>query len=777
LTPTTLATAPPSGIGTSIRAIIIVIGILIVGMWAVVGLSIVNSRRATLDDVRSEGRNLMIAFREEVALILRGVEAQANHLAERMRREPGNFDLYAWGQEILPISPGMADAGIADPVGRLRWSTLEPHPQAVDISDRAHFRVHLDGKFNGLYIGPSIVGRITGLATLPMSRRVEAQDGTFLGVLVMLLSPASLTRLPQSIDLGPHGSITLSGLDDIIRARFAVDSPDGTRGIGTSIAGGPRPADMAADAEGAFERVSVFDGVPRLYVYGRVGGYPLVVTVGLELDQKLAAWRTLAAIIIALALGATVLLAGLAAYLIRQIFRDARTVRATTLQITHSAEHDFLTGLPNRMLLNDRISQAIAVAQRRTNKVAVLFLDLDGFKHVNDSLGHPIGDKLLQSIATRLTTCVRRSDTISRQGGDEFVAVLSDVNQPEDAAIAARKILQAVAEAHSVGQHDLHITTSIGISVYPDDGQDAETLVKNADTAMYQAKENGRQSYRFFTPAMNVRAVERQAIEGDLRRALERHEFVLHYQPKINLKTGTITGAEALLRWTHPARGAVPPAEFIPVAEDCGLILPIGAWVLRQACEQARAWIDAGLPATPISVNVSPMEFRAENFLENLFTTLRETGLDPRLLEVELTESVLMKHAESAASILRTLRKEGVRVAIDDFGTGYSSLSYLRKFPVDTLKIDQSFVRQISTAGEDTAIVTAVISMARSLGLLVVAEGVETAEEAAFLRVHECDEAQGYYFNRPVPPDQFANLLRIGIPEASFPVEQPLVMS
>ena len=296
------------------------------------------------------------------------------------------------------------------------------------------------------------------------------------------------------------------------------------------------------------------------------------------------------------------------------VFRDVSAARAMALQMAHSAEHDFLTGLPNRMLLNDRVNQAIALAPRHKKKVAVLFLDLDGFKHINDSLGHPIGDKLLQSVAKRLMDCVRGSDTVSRQGGDEFVVLLSEVEQSEDAAITARRMLQAVAEAHSIDQHDLHVTTSIGVSVYPDDGLDAETLIKNADTAMYQAKENGRQSYQFFKPAMNVRAVERQSIEESLRRALERQEFALHYQPKVNLRTGEITGAEALMRWTHPTRGPVSPDEFIPVAEDCGLILPIGNWVLREACRQARAWVDAGLPLATMAVNISAMEFRDERF-------------------------------------------------------------------------------------------------------------------------------------------------------------------
>jgi diguanylate cyclase (GGDEF)-like protein/PAS domain S-box-containing protein len=339
------------------------------------------------------------------------------------------------------------------------------------------------------------------------------------------------------------------------------------------------------------------------------------------------------------------------------VFRDVSAARAMTAQIAHTAQHDFLTGLPNRMLLNDRVGQAIAAAQRHEKQVAVLFLDLDGFKHINDSLGHPIGDKLLQSIASRLVECVRGADTVSRQGGDEFVVLLSELEQSEDAVHTARRMLQVVAEAHSIDQHDLHVTTSIGVSVYPDDGLDAETLIKNADTAMYQAKENGRQSYRFFKPAMNVRAVERQSIEESLRRALERNEFTLHYQPKIDLRTGAITGAEALLRWTHPTHGLVSPARFIPVAEDCGLILPIGAWVLREACGQARAWVDAGLPVATMAVNVSAMEFQNENFLRNLTAILAETGLDPSSLELELTESVLMRRAESTASILQSVRE------------------------------------------------------------------------------------------------------------------------
>jgi len=449
------------------------------------------------------------------------------------------------------------------------------------------------------------------------------------------------------------------------------------------------------------------------------------------------------------------------------VFRDVSVARAMAQKISHTAEHDSLTGLPNRLLLNDRISQAVASARRHRKQVAVLFLDLDGFKHINDSLGHPVGDKLLQSIATRLAAVVRGADTVSRQGGDEFVILLPDLEHAEDAAIMAGRILRDVANPHLVDQYELHVTTSIGVSVFPDDGMDAETLIKNADTAMYQAKENGRQSVQFFMPAMNARAVERQSIEEGLRRALERGEFTLHYQPKISVRTGAITGAEALIRWTHPSRGPISPAKFIPIAEDCGLILPIGRWVLRHAAEQAQAWVTAGLRPTTMAVNVSAVEFRDDDFLRGLFAILAESGFDPRALELELTESVFMKRVASTQFILQTLRKAGVQVALDDFGTGYSSLSYLRKFPIDALKIDQSFVRQIGNGDEDAAIVTAVIGMARSLNLRVVAEGVETFEELEFLHAHHCEEAQGYYFGRPMPAGQFAKLLEAGIsPEA-----------
>ncbi len=440
----------------------------------------------------------------------------------------------------------------------------------------------------------------------------------------------------------------------------------------------------------------------------------------------------------------------------------AEQVQAAKVKLDYLAHYDVLTNLPNRILLNDRLIQAIELAHRLGKQLAVMFIDLDQLKHINDSLGHAIGDHLLQSVAQRLLGCVCESDSISRQGGDEFVLLLPYVEHVEDAQRTAQKMLAALALPHQIGGHDLHITASIGISIYPDDGQNAETLIKNADTAMYHVKENGRNNYKFFEQDMNVRAVERQSIEASLRRALERQEFVLFYQPKINLHSGAIVGVEALIRWQHPERGLLLPAQFVPIAEDCGLILPIGRWVLREACLQARAWLQAGLPVINIAVNTSALEFRARDFLDNICTILEETEMQPRCLEIELTESVLMLDTESTYSILHEIAELGIKLAIDDFGTGYSSLSYLRQFPINTLKIDQSFVNQITSNPDDNAIVTSVISLSKSLKQDVIAEGVETPEQCAFLLTQNCDEGQGYYFGRPMGAEALATLLQTG---------------
>ncbi len=441
------------------------------------------------------------------------------------------------------------------------------------------------------------------------------------------------------------------------------------------------------------------------------------------------------------------------------VFHDVSESRAMALEMAHLAQHDFLTGLPNRLLLTERFSHAIGLAQRHKKQVGLLFLDLDNFKHINDSLGHAIGDQLLQSVANRLVACVRATDMVCRQGGDEFVILLDEIGQPQDAAHVAETLRAALDVPHLIDGHELHISLSIGISIFPDDGTDVDVLMQNADTAMYHAKASGRNNYQFFKADMNIRAVRRRLVEGSLRRALRQGEFLLHYQPKIDLVSGTMTGAEALIRWQDPEHGLVYPAQFVPIAEENGLIVPVGRWVLREACRQVQAWLDAGLRAVPVAVNISAVEFRHEDFLDGVALILKETGLDPSYLELELTESILMHDAESSATVLEALKVMGVQLAIDDFGTGYSSLSYLKRFPIDTLKIDQSFVRDIATDADDATIVDAVIGMGRNLKQRVIAEGVETHEQLAFLQDRQCDVGQGFHFSHPVAAADFARLL------------------
>jgi diguanylate cyclase (GGDEF)-like protein/PAS domain S-box-containing protein len=446
--------------------------------------------------------------------------------------------------------------------------------------------------------------------------------------------------------------------------------------------------------------------------------------------------------------------------------RDITEQKRAEEQIRHMAQHDALTELPNRMLLHDRIGQAIAQAQRNRGVLALLFIDLDRFKTVNDSLGHPVGDRLLKTVAERLVACTRGSDTIARIGGDEFVVLLSDLDQPEDARYVSQKVLDALSEPVTINGHELKVTPSVGICAYPHDGEDVETLMRNADTAMYHAKQMGRNNYQFFTQAMNDAAQERLLLENDLRHAVERGEFLLHFQPMLDLKTGVIVGLEALVRWRHPTRSMVPPAEFVPAAEETGLIGPIGEWVLTHACTQVRAWHDAGYPHLHVSVNCSAQQFQRGGFVDTVRRILRETGLPAPCLELEITESVIIQHSQEVMGRFQALEDMGVRISIDDFGTGYSSLSYLKRIAVHQLKIDQSFVRDIHSDPDDAAIVSAIIAIAHSLGLEVVAEGVETPEQLAFLRALGCDSAQGYYFSRPVPPEEFAELLAGWKPQA-----------
>lgn len=424
------------------------------------------------------------------------------------------------------------------------------------------------------------------------------------------------------------------------------------------------------------------------------------------------------------------------------------------------ATHDPLTNLPNRLLFSDRLTQRLADARRQKQALAVMYLDLDRFKIINDTLGHNLGDLLLKEVAQRLLHCLRDSDTLARMGGDEFTIILTNIESTDNATIVAEKVLDSLSGPFFLAGRELFISASIGISLYPSDGTDVETLVKNADTAMYRAKEQGRNMYQLYTESLNTAALEWMTLENSLRKALERQEFLVYYQPRVDMHTERILGTEALVRWQHPEYGIVPPAQFIPLAEETGLIMPISEWVLHAACLQNKAWQDAGFEPMTIAVNISARQFQQENLVKTITDTLAKTDLRPEHLDLELTESTLMQDPDAAIAVLRELKSMGIRVSIDDFGTGYSSLSYLKRFPVDAVKIDRSFVRDITTNPDDAAIAGAVVAMAHSLKLNVIAEGVETLEQLEFLRNIKCNEMQGYFVSPPVPVDDLNHILR-----------------
>jgi diguanylate cyclase (GGDEF)-like protein/PAS domain S-box-containing protein len=447
------------------------------------------------------------------------------------------------------------------------------------------------------------------------------------------------------------------------------------------------------------------------------------------------------------------------------IVEDISSRKGAEERIQYLATHDGLTGLPNRVMFQQLLGLSIETARRYGRRLAVLFIDLDRFKVINDTLGHEAGDVLLREIGARLGEVLRASDVVARLGGDEFVVLLQEINDPAQAASVARNILNVVMKPVVILGQECRVTASIGVCLHPDDGQDDQSIMKHADMAMYLAKEEGKNNFQFFTSRMKPHSIERLTLETNLRRALELEEFSLHYQAKVNFRSGAITGVEALLRWHNPELGSVAPARFIPLAEETGLIVPIGKWVLRTACAQSVAWQKQGLPAVRMSVNLSMRQMNDEGLVREIESVLAETGLKPDLLELEVTESTIMHNAERAARVLTAIKQLGVRLAIDDFGTGYSSLAHLKRFPIDTLKVDRSFIREVPNDAEDRAIAEAIIAMGKTLSLTVVAEGVETPEQQAFLRERLCDEMQGYYFSTPVAAQDFAELLRSHSPQ------------
>jgi diguanylate cyclase (GGDEF)-like protein len=609
----------------------------------------------------------------------------------------------------------------------------------------------------------------TGEGKLDFSRRLNTPDGTFDGLVIVAVDANYFVSGYDTARLGERGVLGLLGADGVFRVRrtgdavYSGDTVDYT----SAVAGDD-------DAAATVSR-SRWDGAQRWTSARELYGFPLAVLVGLSVDEQMArahaqtraylTWAAVGSIAVAVLAG---LLGRLSWQLLEGRRRESETKLEHAQRVEYLAYHDGLTGLPNRSMFSRLLTKSISEAHRYNRQLAVAFLDLDRFKQINDTLGHEAGDQLLQEVALRLRGCVRDSDTVARLGGDEFVVLLPELADGKYAAMVAQKILLQIAREFTLIGQEFRVTASIGISTYPQDGLDEQTLTKNADIAMYQAKAEGKNNFQFYSEKLNAHSLQRLALESSLRHALERNEFVLNYQAKRDIASGRITGMEALLRWEHPDLGTVGPMEFIPVAEETGLIIPIGKWVLKTACMQSVEWRNQGLPALNIAVNLTPRQFCDESLLADVTSILDATGMDPHHLEIEITESLLIHDVENTLRILTGLKALGIRIAVDDFGTGYSSLAMLQKFPLDTIKIDRSFMRAIVGTPQDTGLADAIIAMGKSLSLTVVAQGVETREQAEHLRLHECNELQGFYFKKPLPADEFTRLLLDQAPDITY---------
>jgi diguanylate cyclase (GGDEF)-like protein len=710
-------------------------------------------------------RELLGTYEAQVVRALREIDLTLNLVKYWPERRAGHHTLADLEDRGLLPSDLLFVVSIADRDGAIVDST---RPPGKHVADQEAFRKQHDSDV--LVIGQLPRGP-TGEAKLEFSRRLNDANGAFDGAVFVSVDVNYFVSGYEPAKLGEHGVLGLLGGDGIFRVRRtgdAVFSGDAIDYMST-VAG--------ADAEDTDASVSTspWDGTQRWTGARELYGFPLAVLVGLSVDENMATahaqtrvymwWATLASVGVVVL---TVLLGRMSWQLVQGRLRESEAKLAHAQRVEYLAYHDGLTALPNRSMFSKLLSQRISEAHRYDRQLAVAFLDLDRFKQINDTLGHEAGDQLLQEVAVRLKACVRDTDTVARLGGDEFVVLLPDLGDEKYAAVVAQKILVVIAKAFTLIGQEFRVTASIGISTYPQDGLDEQTLTKNADIAMYQAKAEGKNNFQFYSEKLNANSLERLALESSLRHALERNEFLIHYQAKRDIASGRITGMEALLRWKHPDLGIVAPMQFLPVAEEMGLIIPLGKWVLKTVCSQCVTWQKQGLPALSIAVNLTARQFGDDSLLADVTAILTTTGMDPHLLEIELAEGLLMHDVENALRILTGLKALGIRIAIDDFGTGYSSLATLQRFPLDTIKIDRSFVQAVTGAADDTGLADAVIAMGKSLSLTVVAQGVETSEQAEFLRTHACDELQGFYFQRPLPADDFEQLMRNQSAEVTF---------
>jgi diguanylate cyclase (GGDEF)-like protein len=740
--------------------------LLLTGVWAMT-FGIARVRHAAAEQAAAASNaELLDTYEAQVVRALRDIDQTLNLVKFWHERGLGRRGLEELRDHGLLPPDLVFVVSVSDAAGAIVDST-RPGPQA-SVATEDYFL----GQRGGATLLVGRVGRGAGTdAQVHFSRRLNGADGAFDGIVIVAVDAAYFVSGYETSTLGEQGVLGLLGTDGIYRVRRT-----GQRVSYGELVDYAKV--MAQEESGAATPVVSRDGaegVPHWMRTRELYGFPLAIVVGLGVDEQLAGavrdtrqyvWRAALASVAIVVLSA--LLGRLSWQLMQSRLREREASLAHAERVEYLAYHDGLTGLPNRSMFSKLLSQSIIEARRYERTLAVAFLDLDRFKQINDSLGHEAGDQLLQEVAVRLRSCVRASDTVARLGGDEFVVLLPEICHSDDAAFVAQKILAVVAKPFTIIGQEFRVTVSIGISTYPADGLDEQTLTKNADIAMYQAKEGGKNNFQFYAVARNVNSLERLTLEAGLRNALVRQEFHLLYQAKRDIVSGRVTGMEALLRWQHPDLGTVAPNQFLAVAEESGLIVPIGRWVLKTACLQNVAWQKRGLPSQCIAVNLTARQFYDEALIPDVCAILKATGMEPNFLELEFTEALLINRVEDTLRILTALKTLRIRIAIDNFGTGYSSLATLQKFPLDTIKIDRSLISDITGPADDTRLANAIIAIGKSLSVTVVAQGVETRDQADYLRTHACDELQGFYFERPLPAEESTRLLLAQAPEITY---------
>jgi diguanylate cyclase (GGDEF)-like protein len=738
---------------------------LLAVIWATT-ISVIRVKHVDAEHAAAvSSRELLSTYQAQIVRALREIDQTLSLVKYWRERVGGPGRLSELADKGLLPPELLFVVSIADRNGAIVDSTRPG--ETPNVANEDYFRGQRAGE--SFFIGQLPPGT-TGSGKLHFSRRLDAK-GAFDGVVIVAVAAAYFVSGYETAKLGEHGELGMLGTDGVFRVRRTGDSVFSGE-VADYDAIVPKAGSAEAQVTVSTDR---WDGVRRWSVARELYEFPLAVLIGLSADEQAAAaegdareylWRAALGSVVALLLLA--LLGRMSWQLSQSRLREGDSELLHAQRVEYLAYHDALTGLPNRSMFSKLLSQRIIEAHQAGRQLAVAFLDLDRFKQINDTLGHDAGDQLLKSAAARLKECVRDSDTVARLGGDEFVLLLPELGGEQYAETVAQKILSVVGKPFTLIGHEFRVTTSIGISMYPQDGLDEQTLTKNADIAMYQAKAQGRNNFQFYSEKLDSNSLQRLTLELSLRQALERNEFRLYYQAKRDIGSGRIAGMEALLRWQHPELGTLQPLQFLPVAEETGLIVPIGKWVLKTACLQNVAWQAQGLPHVSIAVNLTARQFRDVHLLRDVKSILEVTQLAPHLLELEINESLLIRDVPDTLRILAGLKQLGVRIAIDDFGTGYSSLATLQRFPLDTIKIDLSFIRDITGVAENAGLADAVIAMGKSLSMTVVAQGVETREQAEFLRAHTCDELQGFYFKRPLPADQFTKLLQAQLSDITY---------